>query len=111
MRFAQAPSLSFAPATLSNFQLATGGWRYPRIEVRFFGLLGTAAFGAGLVITLYLGVYRILGLGGISNRPLLVLGALLLVLGVQSVSLGLLGEIIIFTHARRVSEYRVAEIL
>jgi hypothetical protein len=52
-----------------------------------------------------------LGLGGISDRPLLVLGVLLLVLGVQSVSLGLLGEIIIFTHARRVSEYRIAEIL
>ena len=85
--------------------------KFTRKPLRFFGLLGTAAFGTGFLITLYLGVYRILGLGGISDRPLLVLGSLLLVLGVQSVSLGLLGEIIIFTHARRVSEYRVAEVL
>jgi hypothetical protein len=34
-----------------------------------------------------------------------------MVLGVQSISIGLLGEIIIFTHARRMSEYRVAETL
>lgn len=85
--------------------------KFTRKPLRFFGLLGSVAFGLGAIITIYLGIYRILGFGGISGRPLLVLGALLLVLGVQCVSLGLLGEIIIFTHARRVSEYRVAEIL
>jgi type VI secretion system protein ImpH len=40
VRLAQAPALSFAPATLSGFQLAGDSWRYPRMEVRFFGLLG-----------------------------------------------------------------------
>lgn len=85
--------------------------KFTRKPLRFFGLIGSAAFAVGGAITLYLGVYRILGFGGISDRPLLLLGVLLLVLGVQSVSIGLLGEIIIFTHARRVSEYRVAEIL
>ncbi|MDB5864788.1 MAG: type secretion protein [Betaproteobacteria bacterium] len=40
VRFAQEPSLSFAPATLSSFQLPSAEWRYPRMEVRFFGLLG-----------------------------------------------------------------------
>jgi hypothetical protein len=30
---------------------------------------------------------------------------------VQSVSIGLLGEIIIFTHARQIKEYQIAEIL
>lgn len=85
--------------------------KFTRKPLRFFGLIGSVAFGIGLLITLYLGLYRILGFGGIADRPLLLLGALLMVLGVQSISIGLLGEIIIFTHARRVSEYRIAEIL
>jgi hypothetical protein len=34
-----------------------------------------------------------------------------MVLGVQTLSLGLLGEMIIFTHARNVRDYRVAEVI
>ena len=34
-----------------------------------------------------------------------------MVLGVQTLSLGLIGEIIIFTHARNVREYKVAEVI
>jgi hypothetical protein len=37
----------------------------------------------------------------LANRPLLLLGVLLLVLGVQVVSIGLVGEIIIFLSSRR----------
>jgi type VI secretion system protein ImpH len=40
VRFAQEPSLSFAPATLSTFQLPGTATRYARMEVRFFGMLG-----------------------------------------------------------------------
>ncbi len=85
--------------------------KFTRKPLRFFGLIGGAIASTGALITLYLGIYRILGLGGIADRPLLLLGVLLVVLGVQSISIGLLGEIIIFTHARRVSDYRIAEIL
>ena len=85
--------------------------KFTRKPLRFFGLIGATSMALGGAITLYLGAYRILGLGGIADRPLLLLGVLLLVLGVQSISLGLLGEIIIFTHARRLSEFRIAEIL
>jgi hypothetical protein len=48
---------------------------------------------------------------GISDRAVLLLGVLLMVLGVQTLSLGLIGEIIIFTHARNVREYRIAEVI
>jgi len=85
--------------------------KFTRKPLRFFGPIGVVAMGVGGAITLYLGVYRILGAGGIADRPLLLLGLLLLVVGVQSISLGLLGEIIIYTHARRMTEYRIAEIL
>jgi type VI secretion system protein ImpH len=40
VRFAQEPSLAFAPATLSSFRGPDASTRYGRMEVRFFGLLG-----------------------------------------------------------------------
>ena len=67
--------------------------------------------GAGTAITLYLGIYRIMRLGPIAQRPMLLLGALLIVLGIQILSLGLVGELIIFTHARSSRLYRIDEII
>ena len=84
---------------------------FARRPLRFFGLLGFALSGLGGAICLYLAGYRLLGVGGLADRPLLLLGVLLIVLGIQSVSLGLLGEVIIFTHARRLRDYRIADIL
>lgn len=86
-------------------------FKFTKKPLRFFGLAGLGLFGSGALITGYLGLYRLLGFGGIAGRPLLVLGALLMVLGIQIFSIGLLGEIIIFTHARNVKEYQIEEIL
>jgi len=80
--------------------------RFVNKPLRFFGTLGAAIFSVGFVITGYLALYRLLGFGGIANRPLLLLGILLIVFGVQSISIGLVGEIVIFTHARE-KEYRI----
>jgi glycosyltransferase involved in cell wall biosynthesis len=85
--------------------------KFTKKPLRFFGLIGSTLFVVGSLITLYLGIYRILGLGGIAERPMLLLGVLLMVLGVQLLSIGLIGEIVIFTHARQMKDYRVAEIL
>jgi glycosyltransferase involved in cell wall biosynthesis len=85
--------------------------KFTRKPLRFFGSIGFAMFGAGTLITGYLGAYRMLQLGGISHRPLLMFGVLLMVLGVQLFSIGLLGELIIFTHAREVKEYQIKDIL
>ncbi len=79
--------------------------------IRFFGLLGIGLTATGLGITTYLGVYRLLALGGIANRPLLLLGVLLAVLGLQILAIGLVGEIIIFTHSRQLESYKIAEII
>ncbi len=86
-------------------------FKFTRKPLRFFGLVGSGLFGSGTIITGYLGLYRLLGFGGIADRPLLILGVLLMVLGIQLFSIGLLGELIIFTHAREVKEYQVEEIL
>jgi glycosyltransferase involved in cell wall biosynthesis len=86
-------------------------FKFTKKPLRFFGLIGSVLFGIGGAITGYLGVYRILDLGPIAGRPLLILGVLLMVLGVQLFSIGLLGEIVIFTHARDVKDYQIKEIL
>lgn len=84
--------------------------KFTRKPLRFFGAIGTVVFVAGLGICVYLFLYRLLGSGGIANRPLLLLGVLLVIFGVQSVSIGLVGEIVIFTHARD-KDFRIEEIL
>lgn len=83
--------------------------RYSKKPIHFMGFLGTVFALVGLAIEVYLFVYRILGFGAIAGRPLLLLGALLLVIGIQMISIGLIGEMIIFTHAETVEDYNIEE--
>jgi glycosyltransferase involved in cell wall biosynthesis len=85
--------------------------KFTKKPLRFFGLVGSAVSLTGVVILGYLGLYRLLGYGAIAGRPLLILGVLLTVLGLQLFSIGLLGELIVFTHARDRKEYQIEEIL
>jgi hypothetical protein len=85
-------------------------FKFVKRPLRFFGLGGSALFAAGSIIVGYLGLYRIFAFGGIADRPLLILGALLMTLGAQLFSIGLLGELLIFTHSH-VPDYQVHEAL
>lgn len=69
--------------------------RYSLRPLHLFGLAGLAFAGLGLGILTYLSVLWFLGLGPIGTRPLLFLGLLLTVVGVQLVSTGLLAELIV----------------
>lgn len=82
--------------------------RFTWKPLRFFGLAGSVLGGAGSAVLLVLFFQRIGG-QGIADRPLLLLGVLLLVLGVQAVALGLIGEIIVHLHAPSRKRYRVSE--
>jgi glycosyltransferase involved in cell wall biosynthesis len=84
--------------------------KFTKKPLRFFGLIGSTLLGLGLIINLYLTVVRLLG-HAIGDRPLLLLGVLLMVLGIQVVSIGLVGEIIIFAHAKKIKEYHIEKIL
>lgn len=81
--------------------------KYPEKPLHFFGLLGTILSLSGLAINLYMAVLRISG-KWISNRPLLLLGILLLILGVQFIFFGLMGELIVFSSQKEKS-YTVRE--
>ncbi len=84
--------------------------KFTKKPLRFFGFVGSAVSLTGAVILGYLGLDRLLG-GAIAGRPVLILGVLLTVLGLQLFSIGLLGELIVFTHARDRKDYQIEEIL
>lgn len=85
--------------------------KYSKKPLHFLGFLGLIFTLVGAGMNLYLFVYRLLQYGPIAGRPLLLLGALLLVIGIQMISIGLIGEMIIFTHAKDIKEYTIEEIL
>jgi glycosyltransferase involved in cell wall biosynthesis len=68
--------------------------RYIRRPLHLFGFWGMAAFVVGLLIDAWLAVEWYLGRTALSNRPLFLLGILLMIVGIQFISLGLLGEMI-----------------
>lgn len=81
--------------------------RFREKPLRFFGLVGGLTSAIGLVMLIVLGAQR---LGGepLADRPMLVVAVLLFVLGIQSIALGLIGEIIVHASSRRRAVYRVA---
>ena len=85
--------------------------KFTKKPLRFFGLTGTAVLVTGLAITGYLVTGRLFFNMGLSDRPLFLIGILFVVLGLQIFAIGLIGEIIIFTHAREIKEYTVEEII
>ena len=85
--------------------------KFTKRPLRFFGILGSGVFALGSLITLYLIAERLLGGVALANRPALILSSLLIILGIQVLAIGLIGEIIIFTHAREIKEYTIAEIV
>jgi len=68
--------------------------RYTRRPLHLFGVAGMIAFVLGFGVTAYLSIEKIFLGKVLSNRPLLFLGVLLMIIGVQAVSIGLLGEMI-----------------
>ena len=68
--------------------------RYTKRPLHIFGFFGSLSALAGGGITLYLIILKITHVSNLSNRPLLFIGLLLLIVGVQFVSIGLLGEMI-----------------
>lgn len=78
--------------------------------LRFFGTIGGLFSLIGVGICAYMTVQKIWFEQGISGRPLLLLGVLLIVLGVQVLGFGLVGEIIIYSQARNLKEYRIERI-
>lgn len=82
--------------------------RYTNKPLHFFGVMGLLLAGVGTAIDLYLIILRVLFHEWLSNRPLLIIGTLFAIVGVQLVLFGLLAEMVAFSY-RREGDYSVVE--
>ncbi|HEV7669305.1 MAG TPA: glycosyltransferase family 2 protein [Thermoanaerobaculia bacterium] len=82
--------------------------KYTRRPLHLFGAVGLVFLGLGFGINLYLAVLWFLG-SYLSNRPLLLLGMLLMLMGIQVLTTGLLGEMLTFKSFRRPDSYSIKE--
>ena len=72
---------------------------FTRAPLHLFGLIGLICTGLGLIVNLYLTIGKFMGTP-IGNRPLLFLGVLLMVIGVQFFSFGLIAEMMANSRER-----------
>jgi len=81
--------------------------RYRQKPLHLFGSVGLASLTTGFTILIYLSILWLQGYG-IGDRPLLILGLLLVIVGMQSFSLGLIGEMITNSSDEEIS-YSIRE--
>ncbi len=84
--------------------------RFTQKPFRFFGGIGAGLLATGGLINLWLAIQKIVFADTLADRPMLVLGTLLMVLGIQMFSLGLIGELIIFVNAGGVKDYQIEHV-
>ena len=85
--------------------------RFLKKPFRFFGGFGFAVLAVGALFTAYLVVSRLFFGVPLVDRPALVLTTLMVVLGIQIISVGLIGEIVAFTYAKDIKDYRVDRVV
>jgi glycosyltransferase involved in cell wall biosynthesis len=84
--------------------------KYLKRPLHFFGSLGVIFAFIGFIIDSYLAYEWIFNNISLSNRPLVLLGVALIIVGVQFFSMGLIGELIIKNN-RQKENYSIKEFL
>ncbi|MEW6418547.1 MAG: glycosyltransferase family 2 protein [Nitrospirota bacterium] len=81
--------------------------------IQFFGPVGVMSGFLGFLISLYLSIDKIFFGRDIGGRPLLLLGALLIIVGIQLIGMGLLGEMLVrvYHESQRKPIYVIKKIL
>ena len=85
--------------------------RFAVRPMHFFGAIGSSAFLGGFLISLWISVDKLAFGNPIGDRPLLLLGVLLIILGFQMFTTGLLGEMIIRPRMEETTSYHVVEMM
>jgi glycosyltransferase involved in cell wall biosynthesis len=98
-----ASKYSFARFMRGAFDLLTVTFlcRFQRRPLHLFGLVGMFFILSGLAIDMYMSALWLAGATTLSNRPLLLFGTLLIIVGVQVLVFGLLAEMITASSYRR----------
>ena len=84
--------------------------KYIKKPLHLFGAVGVLLLLMGLTINIYLAILWFRG-QGIGDRPLLLLGVLLMLIGFQIISTGLIGEMIVSTRGKSEKGYVVRKVL
>ncbi len=81
--------------------------------IQFFGPVGIISGFLGFLISLYLTIDKLFFGRDIGGRPLLLLGALLIIVGIQLIGMGLLGEMLVrvYHESQRKPIYVIKKIL
>ena len=82
---------------LSDLVLMVFFRKYIQKPMHLFGTMGFISLGLGVLINLYLLILKILG-NDIWGKPLLILGLILLLGGIQLITIGILAEISVRTY-------------
>ena len=85
--------------------------RFYKKPLRFFGTGGAISAFIGIAGLGYIGIQRLFFDIPAGDRPLLILFSLFLVLGVQLIAIGLVGETVSFTNSKDDKEYRIKKII
>ena len=86
--------------------------RYMQKPMHLFGTMGFISLGAGILINLYLLVLKIMG-NDIGGKPLLILGLILLLGGIQFITIGIIADINVRTYyeSQNKKTYNVRKVL
>lgn len=108
------PSRSRMPVDLSLVLDAIAAFfllRFVRRPFRFFGGFGLSVLALGGLATLWLVIDRLFLGVPLADRPALILSTLMIVLGMQIIAVGLIGEIVTFAYTKDMRDYRVETII
>jgi glycosyltransferase involved in cell wall biosynthesis len=84
--------------------------RFTKKPFRFFGFIGSMFAFIGGLIAGWTVIERLFMDVGLADRPLFLIGTVLLIFGLQIILVGLIGEIIIFSSAKSKKEYVIDRI-
>ncbi len=104
-------NLSRTSRVISDLILMVFFRRYMQRPMHFFGYLGFVSFSAGLLINIYLLILKIYG-QDIWGKPLMILGLMLLLAGIQFITIGLVAEMQMRTYyeSQQKTPYRIRKI-
>ncbi len=84
--------------------------KFTKKPIRFFGSSGLIIFSIGAVLGVVLFVQRIFFDIALADRPIVLVSLLLIVFGMLAFAIGLVGELIIFTHAKDIKDYIIEDV-
>lgn len=85
--------------------------KFTKKPIRFFGSTGLITFSIGFILALILFIERAFLGVALADRPIVLISILLMIFGIQSFAIGLVGELIIFTHAKDFKDYIIESVV